>query len=194
MLSVFWYRSPKYMVHLSIHSGLASSSSISVARLSDDVSATKASTRSAVGMRPVRSRVTRRMNSQSVVGGAGTMPCFSKSAKMYESMESAAKCSRMRCGFRLRPPGNGRQHCRHLLGRCGQAMAASRRNGPFGYESLPLGAEIATVRMFHGQLLILCPGDARPDKNRAETPTRTEIPVCLCMNSSEAVNAYFMTS
>ena len=68
------------MVHLSTHSGAASSSSTSLARLSAELSATKASTRSGVGMRPVRSSVTRRMNSQSVVRGAGATPAACMSA------------------------------------------------------------------------------------------------------------------
>src|SRR2546422_6407625 len=59
------------MVHLSTHSGLASSSSISLARLSGDESAVKLRTRPGVGMRPVRSSVTRRMNSKSLVLSAG---------------------------------------------------------------------------------------------------------------------------
>ena len=82
LTAVFWYRSPKYMVHLSTHSGLASSSSISLARLLGVVSATKLSTRAGAGMRPVRSSVTRRMNSQSVVMGAGVMLLAAKSARM----------------------------------------------------------------------------------------------------------------
>ena len=40
-------------------------------------------------MRPVKSKVTRRMNSQSVVAGAGVIPCALKSAQIYESIEPA---------------------------------------------------------------------------------------------------------
>ena len=77
------------MVHLSIHSGADSSWSISLARFWGSVLATKVRMFCGVGMRPVKSSVTRRMNSQSVVAGAGVIPCDLKSAQMYESIEPA---------------------------------------------------------------------------------------------------------
>src|SRR3954447_9974464 len=77
------------MVHLSVHAGSARSSSMSLARLLSAGSWTKAVTRSGVGMRPVRSRVTRRMNSQSVVFSAGVMLLAWRSAQMFWSMRLA---------------------------------------------------------------------------------------------------------
>ena len=68
------------MVHLSTHCGEASNWSISLARLLTVVSFTKLSTALAVGMRPVRSSVTRRTNSQSVVMGAGVTPLACQAA------------------------------------------------------------------------------------------------------------------
>ncbi len=61
----------QYIVHLSTHAGEASSSSTSFVLLFASPSATKACTRAAVGMRPVRATVTRRMNSKSLVLLAG---------------------------------------------------------------------------------------------------------------------------
>src|ERR1017187_2924647 len=104
LVTVFWSRSPKYMVHLSTHSGLASSSSISAARLFGVVSATKLSTRAGSGMRPVRSKVARRINSQSVVIGAGVPPSALKSASREGSIEPAS-CVKPKVEVEL--PGGG---------------------------------------------------------------------------------------
>ena len=72
--SVLPVRSHKRVVHQATYVGRSSSSSIFLWRLSGDLSARKATTSSAAGSVPVRSRLTRRRNSPSLQTSDGTIP------------------------------------------------------------------------------------------------------------------------
>src|SRR5215470_9043992 len=95
------------MVHLSTHCGEAIKSAMSLDRLSLEVSFTKLRTLSGAGTRPVRSNVARRINSQSVVRGAGVILLAAKSAQINASIDPlGCGCGDPKSWVRL-PPGGG---------------------------------------------------------------------------------------
>src|SRR5712691_7433777 len=102
---LFSYKSPNQTVHLSTQLGEASRVSTSAARRLGEGSLTKASTWAAVGIRPVRSSVTRRTNSKSVVGGAGATFAAASAGTMYLSM--VLPLGRCTVSVRLPPGADG---------------------------------------------------------------------------------------